>query len=921
MQVVGQGVVGHEAERAALARFLDLLADGPAILLLEGAPGIGKTTLLRAALVAAEELGCRVLSCTGSSSDARLSYSALADLLHGVDYDEDGSLPAVQRRALDAALLRAGDPKESAAVDAHAVSAAALSVLSRLVANGPVVVAVDDLQWVDAPSRRVIEYSARRLPPGAGLLATRRTEGGGPSAGRLAGLLEPDRWAEVTVSPLPPDEMHRLVRATWSGPFERRLANRIVEVAGGNPLYAVELVQGLLVQGEAASLRLPPSLTEMVRDRLAGLDHRQHEVLLAVAAMGDPSLEVVAGALGPGVLEALAEPERRRLVTVDRDRVVFTHPLLAEGVYAGATEAERRDVHRRLSTVAVELEDRARHLAAGRVLPDALVALQDAAGQLRTRGAPDGAAELLELALELGADPGLVVRAAEHRFDAGDTRAAVRMLEQATTALPPGPPRAEALLLLGEISYKDDSFPEAQVLLERAREEATDDQRLLLMVELRLAFTLYNLGQMDRAVEASQAALARVPRVGDDALEAQALAVSAIVDFSVGRGLDERRLARALELQDPGQRTGAELYPGLIATFLYLWSSRFDEGRAQLDTVCAHYLERGEEQALAWASFTRVWLESGSGDAVSTARAASEAHDRLLLLDTVTGRALALAARAEAAAYAGREQEAREACGASLALFSRSGWTTWSWFPRMTLGALELACGNPEAAMVALDPILVVLEEAGGAYDPAPGGILFAGDAAEALIANGRADQAAEIVDRLEEQGLLLGRPWAVAVGARCRGLLHVGAGDLLEAEASMKRAVAAHDGLAMPVERARTLLALGRVHRAQRQRRAARDVLAEARSILTSVGSPLWRERVDDEVSRLGLAPGDPGELSASEERVAGLAAQGLTNRQVATRLAISQKTVEAHLARAYAKLGIHSRAELGARMSRGAL
>ena len=913
-------VVGREAERAAVTTFLDLLADGPAVLLLEGQPGIGKTTLLREALVTAGDRGHRVLACTGTSADARLSYSALADLFHGVEYDEGGSLPAVQRQALDVALLRSGEEKESTQVDVRAVSAAALSVLGRLVSAGPVVIAVDDLQWLDAPSRRVVEYCARRLPPRAGLLASRRTGGAGPSVGRLAGLLESHRSAAVTVATLTSDEMHRLVRENWSGPLERRLANRIVEVSGGNPLYAVELVQGLLAQDETASLRLPPSLTETVRDRLDGLDHRQHEVLLAVAAMAEPSLEVIEEALGPDVLDALGEPERRGIVTVDRDRVGFTHPLLAEGVYAGATAAERRDVHRRLSTVAVNLEDRARHLAAARIVPEALVALQDAAGQLRARGAPDGAAELLELAVELGGDSGLVVRAAEHRFDAGDTRAAVRMLEEATTSLPPGRTRAEALLLLGEIRYKDDSFPEARQVLERAREESADDQRLLLMTELRLAFTLYNLGQMEGAVEASHAALTRSRRVGEEALEAQALAVSAIVDFSVGRGLDEQRLARALELQDPGQRTGAELYPGLIATFLYLWSSRFDEGRAQLDAVCAQYLERGEEHALAWASFTRVWLESESGDLASTSRAAAEAHDRLLLLDTVTGRALALAAKAEAAAYGGREQEARQACEASLALFARSGWTTWSWFPRMTLGALELACGNPEAATAALDPILVVLKEAGGIYDPAPGGILFAGDTAEALVAVGRGSEAREIVDLLEEQGRTLGRPWGVAVGARCRGLLHAAAGDLAAAQASMERALVAHDGLPMPVERARTLLALGRVHRAQRQRRAARAALDEARSILASVGSPLWQERVDDELARLGLGPRDPGVLSASEQRVAGLAAQGLTNRQVAARLAISQKTVEAHLARAYAKLGIHSRAELGARMARGA-
>jgi DNA-binding CsgD family transcriptional regulator len=141
--------------------------------------------------------------------------------------------------------------------------------------------------------------------------------------------------------------------------------------------------------------------------------------------------------------------------------------------------------------------------------------------------------------------------------------------------------------------------------------------------------------------------------------------------------------------------------------------------------------------------------------------------------------------------------------------------------------------------------------------------------------------------------------------------------GDHQGAEASLARALDAHDGLPMPVEHARTLLALGRLRRAQRRRKEARGVLEEARQILAAAGSPLWRARVEDELARLGRPAGDPTALSPSEERVAVLAGQGLTNREVAARLSVSQKTVEAHLARVYVKLGIHSRAELGARMT----
>lgn len=918
-----QGVVGRDQERREVERFMGLLETGPAVLVLDGPAGIGKTTLLREASRSAQARGVRVLSCAGTSAEARLAFTALGDLLADLDVDEEldavaARLPATQREALDAALLRGSRPAPTSAVDVRAVSAATLSVLRRLAEDGPVVAVVDDLQWLDASTRRVVEFCARRLPAGAGLLATRRTGSGAPSTERLAGLLEPDRATVVSVPPLPGRDMHLLVRDR-QGPLERRLANRVVEVAGGNPLYAVELLKSLPAADAAAELRLPPSLSAVVDARLEGLPAEAREVLLAVASTADPTVPVLSEALGAEVVETLSEPERRGLVTLSGGRVAFTHPLLAEGVYAGATEAERRRVHRALAAATVSLEDRARHLAAAGIVPDALEALDAAAVRLRARGALDEAAELLELALGLGGDPALAVRVAEHRFDAGDARAAVRLLEEAVDTLPAGQARAEALLLLGEIRYKDNSFPDALTLLEQVPDAAGGDDRLALMCELRLAFTLYNLGRLDDAAERARAALARADLVDDDALIAQALAVATIVDFSLGHGIDEHRLSRALELADPGQRTGAELYPGLIAGFLYLWCGRLDEARDQLESMRVQYQELGEEHALAWSSFTRVWLESQAGDPDAIAAAGAAAYEQLLLLDTVSGRAMAFAAKGEAAAYAGRVEEAEAACQASLDLFEASGWATWSWYPRKTLGELALARGRADESVEVLAPVIEAWHQIGSS-DPIPGGILYVGDAAEALIALGRAEEARPIVERLEIGGRELGRAWAVAVGARCRALVLAQQGDHQGAEEFLGRALEAHEGLPMPVERARTLLALGRLHRSQRRRKEARRVLEEARGILVAAGSPLWRERVDDELARLGRPSGDPTTLSPSEERVAVLAGQGLTNRQVAARLSISQKTVEAHLARAYAKLGIHSRAELGARMTAGA-
>ena len=162
-------VIGRAGELAAIERLLAALAGGAAVLVLEGEPGIGKTTLVRAGVEAARRRGARVLACAGSGSETRLAYAALTDLLRGVDGDVVEGLPAPQREALEVALLRAGP--SATAVDRRAVATAALSVLEALGRRSAVVLAIDDLQWLDRASVRVVAFCARRLPDGVGLIA------------------------------------------------------------------------------------------------------------------------------------------------------------------------------------------------------------------------------------------------------------------------------------------------------------------------------------------------------------------------------------------------------------------------------------------------------------------------------------------------------------------------------------------------------------------------------------------------------------------------------------------------------------------------------------------------------------------------------------------------------------------------------
>jgi DNA-binding NarL/FixJ family response regulator len=905
-------MIGRAEELKAVERFLAAVADRPALLMLEGDAGIGKTTVMRVAVAEARRQGAHVLACTASASETRLAYAALADLLGGVDPAALDALPEPQRDALDGALLRADPGGE---VDRRAVGTAALSVLSTLAREAPVVVAIDDVQWLDRPSAHLIEFCARRLPDRVGLLASRRAD---EESAWTGALLRID--AQVDVRPLAPlglADLQRVLRERLQQPLDRRTLLRVHEASGGNPFYALELARAMPADAPPApALPLPASLDEVVAARIAGLDPQVEEALLAVAVLAQPTIELLERVLGPEAADRLDDAEALGMLEADGSRVRFTHPLLAASVYARATTGRRRAMHRRLAAEVRDVEERARHLAfAG--MPNAVDALVDASEHLRARGAPDAAAELLELALTVGGEEALRHRAAERHFDAGETRRARTLVEEAIAALPPGGARAASLMLLGEINYKDASFPAAHTALEQAAAEAGGDDRLHAMIAMRRCFTSWNIGGPAGAIEHAAEALARAEKLGDDGLLGQALGCSVLVDYCLGHGLDDERLGRALALEEADAPPGPEFTPSLVATFLYLWNGRLDDARETLHRALSTHAHRGEEHALAWMEYVRVWLEFWCGELAAASAIAEPGVERLLLLETETGRALAMTMQALVDALAGRIEDARGAYREALAAYERATWNGGMGWALNAVGFAELSAGDNEtAAAVLAPPAALVVEQ--GMPEPTAGGWLFTGDAAEALTAVGRVEEAEAITALLEQRGADLDRPWAIAVGARCRGLLHAAAGDVAAAEQALERAVAAHERLPMPLERGRSLLVLGRIRRRARKRLAAKAALEDALALFEAAGSPRWAEQAAAEIDALGLRAGaSPDELTASEERVARLAASGLTNREVAATLYVSQKTVEAHLARVYRKLGIRSRAELGARMA----
>ena len=400
------GVVGRDSELAAVAAFLDGVPSGPAGLLLEGEAGVGKTTVWRAGVAGAAGRSYTVLVCRPAESEATLSFAALGDLLDGVLGQVLPRLPPPQRRALKVALLLedpGGSPPEQ-----RAVAVAFLAVIRHLSELGPVVLAVDDLQWLDDPSARVLEFALRRLRgERAGLLASIRTQAGGQAASGVERGLAAGRLTRLRIGPLTLEAFEGALRASAAAGLSRLTIHRLFDTSGGNPFYGLELARALQRAGAEPSpeepLPVPADLQEVVSARLAALPAGARDALLVASCLRSPTTMMLEQAGGPSLVASLQAAVDQGVVGFEGARVRFTHPLFASAIYSGAPPGRRREVHRRLGEIAPNVEERARHLALSCDGPDEFVAgaLDQAALAGAGRGAPDVAAELTELAAAL----------------------------------------------------------------------------------------------------------------------------------------------------------------------------------------------------------------------------------------------------------------------------------------------------------------------------------------------------------------------------------------------------------------------------------------------------------------------------------------------------------------------------------------
>src|SRR5215472_11376437 len=874
-------IVGRAEELAQLERLLaGLRAGAGRTLVLHGEAGIGKTALLRAL---GERCASEVtlLRAGGVEAEAELAFSALSDLLAPVQA-ELAALPGPQAAALGAALAIA--PPHPG--DRLAVCVATLGLLRAAGRTRPVLGLVDDVQWLDAPSRECVLYAARRAAGAVGFVLALR-DGEGEPADRGY----PDLPA-LRLGPLGYE--HSLMMLRHAAPdLLFRVAHALTRAAAGNPLALTELPATLSHEQRSGIAELDPPLApgrrlQMAFARRVGeLTPRARRALLVAAAYQGDDLATIAAAC-PGAstsVALLAQAEAHGLAQLTGERLAFGHPLIRGAVYQGAPAAERRAVHRALAE-AIRGEQRAWHLAAAAIGPD-----ESAAAELE-RAADDAAAR---------------------RGYASASMA----LERAARLSPNRRAHARRMLAAGQAAGAAGLSERAMALLDQAAGPAGDGE-LRVRIEHFRGLTLGWSGSVEPATKllASEAVRAAPghPVLAAEMLADAAAACTATNRYHQAQALAEGAAVRLGEGGDPPTRARVLTVLGwalLLRGEAQRARSLLAEGRrlaAGLDPLVP---------GVQWLNFTmRARISSGEFEqALAEGLALAErARDAGAL--GVLGGALVVAADAafrlgdwavadatRLAAAQGLEDEAARLGQDAVALAESAGVRTGLRFARAALGFLHLGAGRIGEAISQLEQVERLL--AGSGLEE-PMLVPWAPDLVEAYARAGRTEDARRVLAMLERQAAAAGTAVAGAMAARCRGMLDDDFGPALA------EALALDDQRPMPFERARALLTVGRrLHRARR-RAEARDRLRQAKDGFERVGALPWVAQAESELRAAGgrRRPAPKDSLTAQELRVAAAVARGAANREIAAELFLTLKTVEFHLRQIYRKLGVSSRA-----------
>ncbi|HEU5214512.1 MAG TPA: LuxR C-terminal-related transcriptional regulator [Gaiellaceae bacterium] len=903
-------IVGREEELAALRGFLGEVLLEPALLTLEGEAGIGKTVLWRAGVEEARRRGFRVLVSRPAEAEEGFAHSGLADLFEPVREEVLPLLPGPRRRALEVALLLE-EPTAADEVDPRALGLAVVDTFQALTVESPVLVAIDDVQWLDGASIGALAFALRRLTDTrVALLLAQRVVTPHLERSELEGAMGGAHVRRLEVGPLSVGALHRLLSERLPRPFARQTLLRIHEHSGGNPFFALELARVIEADLDPSHpLRVPETLEDLVRARIAGLPPATRETLGLVAAAGpvDDALLRRAGV----ALETLAPAFDAHVVAREDETIRFTHPLLSSSLYADLG-AGRPRVHARLASIVDDPLVQARHLALSHQTPDAAVAalLDEAAGVAAARGASRIAAELAEQALRLTpADThterhGRTLAAARAEHAAGEWTRARAMLEDLLDEVEEGSLRAHALMVLAEL----ESLHSSVALLETALREAPPDTPLEASVHCRLAWaTRFTTGleHADRALELASA-------LDDGLLTAHARAIRQVLVWFRGNAEappDLGRWTADFPAAVGGDQLVQEAALAVVNTFAH--APVREEVRVFFEREYEAWCARDEPRG-ARALWALAWIELWAGRWELAAAYAQQAH--------------------EISIQYGLERPQDHLPIALVALHR---------------GALDVAQAHSERALrlseeqLALHPpqhqaILGLVARARGDRTEAvrwfrgaeqraaafqwhePSVRWWTSDWLELLLEDGNLDEAEHVLDVWRADALRVDRPYVLAQATRCQGLVAAARADVDRAVLLLEQAVDEHAAVGDPFGRARALLALGIVRRRARQKRPAREAIESALAEFERMDATIWAAKARGELGRIGGRKREEG-LTAAERRVADLVAQGRTNREIAAALFLAERTVASHLTHIYAKLGVHSRTELAHRLHAG--
>ncbi|WP_354702131.1 hypothetical protein DSM112329_02484 [Paraconexibacter sp. AEG42_29] len=903
-------LIGREFELGVLAERLEAVrrARG-STLILRGDPGLGKTALADATAAAASA-DCMVLRVAGIEADVALPFAGLRRLLAPA-MDLVASLPDAQQRALGTAL----ETEPPTAHDRFAVPAALLGLLREAAATAPVAVIVDDLQWIDDASREAILFAARRV---AGLrvafLCTTRAARGDAETARLE---------QHTLAPLRDASARELLQRT--APWLRAaVAGELLGHAAGNPLALLELPQALTRDQREG--RAPLDITVRQGAHLGGAFTRQLSALpgdtvraLAVAAALDrgPLAWLLAAMAELDLPEAaLAPAERAGVLVHTGDDVGLRHALLRTAAYHLADETQRAAAHRALAATTDDPRRRAWHLAAAATRADdaAAGALDEAARRSRAVGGHAEAAAASLRAAQLSADPadraGRELDAARDFAVVGRVEQALALLDAAEGRIGPGR-RGELTFVAGSVRARcGDPLGALRMLTAEAeRQLAAGDgtTATTLMLEAVVAQTMNGDEELQRRTIAVLSRVAAGAQGPVRTLADLTVAQDRLVDGDERGGRVALDAARG-RLRDADPLRVTE--PLALTVQCLIWADDHAAAEDEL-TPLLNAIDRAS--ALGRRPYPlslRATLQLRRGD---TAAARQDAEQAVALArdtgqETMLSYVLTVLARA--AALQGDVDTGRAAAAEALDIATRRGAGGLAAHGHAALGFAELAAGRPAWAVSALERSAVLAARAGFRH---PAVTASAADLVEALLLEGRRDEAAGRACGLAQAAASSGNRWAAAASARCEVLLNGDDArvDALTAVANERAAV-----LEQPFEQGRTALAVGFRLRTAGRRADARAPLQQALDAFVRIGAVPWARRTRQLQRAVGErpAPSSLSTLDPEAQRIVLLVTRGLTNPEVGAALHVSRKTVERRLTAIYAQLGVRSRTELAA-------